>query len=523
MGCDNPLTMGLAVGASVGVAVGACLQRRLHECHGGEACSALARRSVRNEIFTELAKEAGMSSDIKETIEYILQKARKLVKCERSSLFLVDKEHDDLVSLALSGQSEDTWFRVPKQKGIAGYVATNAAPLNVPDAYECPHFTSEFDQTTGFHTQSVLCLPIMSHEKMGGNGQREVIGVVQLLNKQGDTGHERFTEEDESDLREMTLLASVFLWNSSLTKFNRWAEAESSALLRTMAHLSGPPSSNTLRPASSMRPLRPSVPHIHDEVVELQKVGSGVVLSSLKPNKEEVRKLRSIFDFDVLAYHNSAAARDLLIPLSVQMWDDLGFISKFSFPAETLTNLFMALRTSYRNVPYHNFAHSFDVAHAVYGFLTKGKLSSIFTDEEVCSLRTPPQHTSHHITSHHITSHHITSHHITSHHITSHHITSHHITSQLPHFIFTTATFACARRDVSRCRPRGVEQRMEPFGNHFPQPTFRPRAAISPQEQTPVKHPSRDHVERGQQRPGDPPLQRRHPSADGPCGAGSHG
>eukprot|EP01061_Rhynchopus_euleeides_P008928 TRINITY_DN18069_c1_g3_i1.p1 TRINITY_DN18069_c1_g3~~TRINITY_DN18069_c1_g3_i1.p1 ORF type:complete len:585 (+),score=168.44 TRINITY_DN18069_c1_g3_i1:36-1790(+) len=376
----NGFPAGLVLGVGAGVCVGKCLAERTLR----QASEKDHRLNERNKLFTELAKEAGMSADIKETIEFILQKARQLVKCEASSLFLVDAEHGGLVSLALSGQDENTSFRVPKSKGIAGYVAANAVPLNVKDAYACQYFNPEFDSRTGFRTKSVLCLPILSHEKMSPSGEQEVIGVVQLLNKCDGGRSVGFTDSDETDLREMTLLASVFLWNSSATQFNRWAEQESSALLRAMNGLSRP---GGVRANALLDTRRPSVAHFQEEVLQLRSSDVSTHISlSLKPSPAETEALRDVTTFDVLDYHNDHNRRDLLVPMFVQMWTDLGFITEFGFGVEQITKLCLALRTTYRNVPYHNFAHCFDVTHAVYGFLTKGGLREHFTSVEMLTL-----------------------------------------------------------------------------------------------------------------------------------------
>lgn len=48
-------------------------------------------------------------------------------------------------------------------------------------------FNKEVDKQTGYHTCSILCMPILNYEDV-------VIGVAQIMNKNGG---EVFTEEDE--------------------------------------------------------------------------------------------------------------------------------------------------------------------------------------------------------------------------------------------------------------------------------------------------------------------------------------
>ncbi|GCB77635.1 hypothetical protein scyTo_0016721, partial [Scyliorhinus torazame] len=43
---------------------------------------------------------------------------------------------------------------------IAELVASTGLPVNISDAYQDPRFDTEADQISGFHTRSVLCVPI---------------------------------------------------------------------------------------------------------------------------------------------------------------------------------------------------------------------------------------------------------------------------------------------------------------------------------------------------------------------------
>lgn len=104
-----------------------------------------------------------------------LNNIKNIVNCEVASLLFVHEVTRDLL-LFLEGSN--TWYRIPKGTGIAGYVAESGQQLNIADAYKDWRFNSNLDIRTGFKTRNVLCHPLRS---MRGGGQ--VIGVVQLLNK----------------------------------------------------------------------------------------------------------------------------------------------------------------------------------------------------------------------------------------------------------------------------------------------------------------------------------------------------
>src|SRR4051812_42280647 len=113
-----------------------------------------------------------------------MKRARELVNADRCSLFLVDETRNELRSKVAEGQTEE--IRFPNGVGIAGHVATTGETLNITDAYNDPRFNDEIDKQTGFHTNTLLCMPIY-------NDQEEIIGVTQLINKKDGV----FGKEDE--------------------------------------------------------------------------------------------------------------------------------------------------------------------------------------------------------------------------------------------------------------------------------------------------------------------------------------
>ncbi|MGI9101181.1 MAG: PP2C family protein-serine/threonine phosphatase [Terriglobales bacterium] len=146
--------------------------------------------------------------DLAELLELILKIARDEVSAERGSVFLVDKEHQQLWSIVAHGL-EHQEIRLPVGKGVAGEVAQSGKAINVEDAYTLPFFDRSVDQKTGYRTKSLLCLPI--RHKGGG----DIVGVIQLLN-QKHTG--RFTPEDQEFLEKLSGHMAMALENARLHK-----------------------------------------------------------------------------------------------------------------------------------------------------------------------------------------------------------------------------------------------------------------------------------------------------------------
>lgn len=134
----------------------------------------------------------------------IMHTARGLLSAERCTLFMYDEKTDELWARATEG-SESTYLRFPSHLGIAGSVFTSGDTINIADAYLDPRFNPAVDKKTGFHTRSILCMPIKNK-----NGQ--IIGVTQVLNKEGGP----FTAIDEKRLAAFSAQAAIALENARL-------------------------------------------------------------------------------------------------------------------------------------------------------------------------------------------------------------------------------------------------------------------------------------------------------------------
>ena len=111
------------------------------------------------------------------TLEPILarveQAARSVLECERATVFLYDKDRDELYSQMATGGDQ---IRFSASRGIAGEVIRTGEVINVPDAYADPRFNPEIDKKTGFVTRNILSFPLLGFEN-------EPVGVLQVLNK----------------------------------------------------------------------------------------------------------------------------------------------------------------------------------------------------------------------------------------------------------------------------------------------------------------------------------------------------
>jgi serine phosphatase RsbU (regulator of sigma subunit)/anti-sigma regulatory factor (Ser/Thr protein kinase) len=148
----------------------------------------------------------GTSIDIDNLLRLIVNKLVETLDADRGTLYLVDEEHNELVSRVLSeDNSVLKEIRVKIGEGIAGYVAATGQTVNTEDAYADPRHIQTFDKITGFRTRTILTIPMY-------NLHQKIIGVAQLLNKRG--GH--FTSRDERLLTVMASQAAISIENARL-------------------------------------------------------------------------------------------------------------------------------------------------------------------------------------------------------------------------------------------------------------------------------------------------------------------
>ncbi len=136
------------------------------------------------------------TQDVDILMERILTEARKIANADAGSIY---KREDNLLILKYA-QNDTKQRELPPDKKliyetfsfpidestIAGFVAKTKTPLNIDDVYCIPsdlpyHFGRKVDEISGYRTKSMLTVPLL-------NPNREVIGVLQLINAKNEKG-----------------------------------------------------------------------------------------------------------------------------------------------------------------------------------------------------------------------------------------------------------------------------------------------------------------------------------------------
>ncbi|MDH4184759.1 MAG: GAF domain-containing protein, partial [Nitrospinota bacterium] len=154
--------------------------------------------------FLNVVSEVTSEIDLSKMIQKVMLEAARMLKADRTTLFLNDEKTNQLWS-ELGVGLETSQIRFPNHLGIAGAVFQTGKTINIPHAYADLRFNPRMDRETGYFTRSILCAPVVNKD-----GKR--IGVTQALNKRGGA----FNSEDEQRLKAFTAQVSIGLENAKL-------------------------------------------------------------------------------------------------------------------------------------------------------------------------------------------------------------------------------------------------------------------------------------------------------------------
>ena len=132
-----------------------------------------------------------------------------ILKCDRISLFIYDKNSDKLILLTSEGLNR-AQIKMDKTRGIVGNCFTECKVIRIEDAYLDERFDKEIDKQTNYRTRTLLCYPLVDKEG-------ECIGVIEAMNKYNSV----FTDDDQEILKILSQQASSIFKNVSSKNNNQ--------------------------------------------------------------------------------------------------------------------------------------------------------------------------------------------------------------------------------------------------------------------------------------------------------------
>jgi HD-GYP domain-containing protein (c-di-GMP phosphodiesterase class II) len=174
-----------------------------------------------------LDSELNKLQDLDILLERILTESRRVTGADAGSIYI--RRDDELV---INYAQNDTLqaklppgekliykvFTVPVSKQtISGYAAATGEPVNIKDVYnissDAPYgFDPTYDRVSGYTSRSMIAIPLRTN--IG-----EILGVIQLINKQSGTGKPTsFNKDDELMLMHFATNATVALQRAQMTR-----------------------------------------------------------------------------------------------------------------------------------------------------------------------------------------------------------------------------------------------------------------------------------------------------------------
>jgi HD-GYP domain-containing protein (c-di-GMP phosphodiesterase class II) len=178
-----------------------------------------------------LDSELNQIQDVDFLLERILLEARKVVRADAGSIYVVEKAQGIERLIIKYAQNDTTQKKLSpgqkmiysifsvliNEKTISGYCAFTKTSVNIPDAYNIPKdapysFGISYDKISGYKTTSVLAIPLVTADS-------KLLGVIQVLNSKDKDGNTiSFSEDDIFLITHFAANATVVLQKAYMTR-----------------------------------------------------------------------------------------------------------------------------------------------------------------------------------------------------------------------------------------------------------------------------------------------------------------
>ncbi len=230
----------------------------------------------------DIARDLASTLDLDILLSRIVHAAAEISGAEAASILLFDDTSRQLYFQVATNMDESTrrGIVVPLEGSIAGWIVNNRQTVRITNVHNDPRFFANVEQTTGFSTESILGIPLVTKNK--------IVGVLEALNKPKG----KFTDADESMLLVLGAQAAVAIENARLF--------QQSDLISEFVHELRTPLSSLstatyllLRPEMSQEQRDQIVNNIHTETMRLNSLASSFLdLARLESGRVQFRKTR---------------------------------------------------------------------------------------------------------------------------------------------------------------------------------------------------------------------------------------
>ncbi|KAK4325067.1 hypothetical protein Pmani_004338, partial [Petrolisthes manimaculis] len=215
----------------------------------------------------------------------------------------------------------------------AEQVASTGENLNIADSLEV-------EKGSSGNVRSMLAMPIR-------NRNFQIIGVAKIINK---LNGQPFDENDEQLFEAFTIFCGLGINNTMMYNELEKAMARQKVAIEVLSY------------------------HATASNEEIQGLQREVVPEAIKWN------------LGSLTFDDFSLTQDQMVLAAVRMFSDLRLTSRFKIEYKTLLRWLITVKRNYRNVPYHNWRHAFNVAHNMFAMLKTCNLLGVFEDMEILAM-----------------------------------------------------------------------------------------------------------------------------------------
>ena len=159
------------------------------------------------ELLFQISRRVGSVSRMRELVKQTIKMTQQTLAASAASVLLFQDNENELFFEVASGPvgKELKQVKVSIDNGIAGHVARTGKPLIVNDVAKNAIFNGDIDKVTGFVTKSLICVPLVIHQK--------ILGVIEVLNKLDGSD---FNECDLETVVSVAAIAAMSIENTKL-------------------------------------------------------------------------------------------------------------------------------------------------------------------------------------------------------------------------------------------------------------------------------------------------------------------
>lgn len=240
--------------------------------------------------LVDIARDLASTLDLDILLSRIVHAAAEISGSEAASILLYDDTSRQLY-FQVSTNMDESMRRgliVPLEGSIAGWIVNNRKPVRITNAHDDPRFFSNIEETTGFSTESLLGIPLVTKNK--------IVGVLEAINKNKG----KFSDGDESMLLVLGAQAAVAIENARLFQQSDLISEFVHELRTPLASLSTA-TYLLLRPEMSQEQRDQIIHNIHNETMRLNSLASSFLdLARLESGRVQFRK--TVFSVADLIY-----------------------------------------------------------------------------------------------------------------------------------------------------------------------------------------------------------------------------